>query len=252
MEPTTHGMDEAALRARLPVFVNSYNQLTYLRDTVDWFARHGFGDVTVLDNASRYPPLLDYFTSADFTAKARVIHLGGNLGPRGALARAVADPATDAGFIFTDPDLTLPEPPDPAMIATMLGIGRRHGVWKVGLALDIDPDRNKLDMVTYRTRTVAQVERKYWKHAVEDGVFKATTDTTFFLGVPQPGGGRFADLGTRQARIPSLRVGRPGFVALHRPWLKHDSVPAEETAFYYDTTQRYSTLVVAQKALKED
>ncbi len=33
---------EANLRANLPVFINSFEQLTYLRGTVDWFADNGF------------------------------------------------------------------------------------------------------------------------------------------------------------------------------------------------------------------
>jgi FkbM family methyltransferase len=239
---------EAEIRARLPVFVNSYNQLSYLRDTVDWFAKHGFRNVTVLDNLSTLPAVLDYFESEDFAAKARLDALGENMGPRRALAHAAEDPATDAGFVFTDPDLTLPAPPAPDMLRQMYGAGKEHKFAKVGLALSIDPELVDLDRITYKNRTVGEVEKKYWKDAVEDGVYRATTDTTFFLYVPQKGGAaRFNDMGLRQAKIPAIRFGRPGFVALHRPWLFSDKVDRDEMEQYFDSVEGHSTYVMAQK-----
>lgn len=251
-QPKESDLSETGLRRATPVFVNSYNQLTYLRDTVDWFARHGFSNVTVIDNKSSYPALLEYFESDDFRAKARVRHLGENLGPRQSLVRAAQDPATDAGFIFTDPDLTLPEPPAPDMLKVMFDVGRRHKFIKVGLALSLDPEIVDLERVTYNTRTVAQVERKYWKRAVEDGVFRATTDTTFFLYVPQEGETRrFNDFGPRQAKIPSVRIGRDGFVAVHRPWLFKDTIDEAEKRYYFDETDAHSTYVVSQKAAQQ-
>jgi FkbM family methyltransferase len=247
----TGGLDEAGLRRRIPVFINSYNQLTYLRDTVDWFARHGFANVTVHDNRSDYPPLLAYFGTPEFTAKARLVRLAGNIGPRRSLAVAAEDPSTAGGFIFTDPDLRLPEPPAPDLLTMMFAAGPRHGVIKIGLALSLDPQIIDLDRVTYHTRTVRQVERKYWTQAVEPDVFKATTDTTFFLYVPQDGDPRrFNDHGLRQARIPSLRIGREGFIAVHRPWLLEDDLAPEERAAYMGRGL-FSTLGDAQRTSTE-
>jgi FkbM family methyltransferase len=248
LQPVDWAAPEMDIRKCIPVFVNSYNQLTYLRDTVDWFAKHGFGNVTVLDNKSNYPPLLDYFQSDEFGAKARLRALGENLGPRKALTLAAQDPAVDRGFIFTDPDLHLPDAPAPDMVKEMHRIGTQHQFAKVGLALSVDPEINDLDLVTYNTRTVGQIELKYWRDEVADQVFRATTDTTFFLYVPQEGGAkRFLDLGEKQPRIPSVRMGRPEFVAIHRPWMRNDTVDASETAYYFGSVSHHSTFVVAQK-----
>lgn len=245
---TVADLSEAEIRQSIPVFINSYNQLTYLRDTVDWFAKHGFENVTVLDNQSDFPPLLKYLGSDACQTKAKVVILTENMGPRRALAEAAKDPDTDAGFIFTDPDLTLPASPAPDMLKVMFLAGRQHGYRKVGLALSLDPEIVDLDRVTYKTRTVGQVERKYWRQAVEDGVFRATTDTTFFLYVPQEGDNRrFNEFGLKQAKIPALRVGREGFVAIHRPWLFTDTVDKEEQTYYFEAAKAYSTFVAAQK-----
>lgn len=246
--PVDWAAPEAEIRRHIPVFINSFNQLTYLRDTVNWFAKHGFGNVTVLDNQSDYPPLLDYLKSDAFREKARLHALGDNLGPRKALTLAAQDPVTDQGFIFTDPDLLLPDAPAPDMLKAMHRIGTQHGFAKVGLALSVDPDIVDLDLVTYNTRTVGQVELKHWRDSVEDQVYRAATDTTFFLYVPQEGGAaRFVDLGDKQPRIPALRVGRPDFVAIHRPWMRNDTVDPAEMAYYFKSVSRHSTYVVAQK-----
>lgn len=247
----TDALSEDEIRRRIPVFVNSYNQLTYLRDTVDWFARHGFENLHVLDNQSTYPGLHKYFNSQDFKTKARLVALDDNLGPRRALAFAAKDLETDGGFIFTDPDLALPDPPAPDLMKVMFEMGLRHDYIKVGLALSIDPAIIDVDRITYNTRTVYQVEHKYWKRAVEPDVYKATTDTTFFLYVPRLSDERrFNDYGMRQAKIPSIRIGRTGFVAIHRPWLRKDQIDPAEEQFYFDTTDGHSTYVVAQKAAK--
>ncbi|WIY26306.1 FkbM family methyltransferase [Parasedimentitalea psychrophila] len=244
------GLEEAAIRRSIPVFINSYNQLTYLRDTVEWFAKHGFENVTVLDNQSEFPALLDYLDSDLLRATAKPVQLPENMGPRRALAEAAKDPDTDSGFIFTDPDLALPQAPAADMLKVMLSAGRRHGFRKVGLALSLDPEIIDLDRVTYNTRTVGQVEKKYWTQAVEDGVFRATTDTTFFLYVPQDGDARrFNDFGLRQAKIPAIRVGREGFVAIHRPWLFNDTIDEAEQAYYFEAAKAHSTFVAAQKTI---
>ena len=85
---TTTDMSEAALRRSLPVFVNSFNQLTYLRDTVNWLHEHGFRNITVLDNASCYAPLLAYFETESFKSRVTLVALGDNIGPRRSLLEA--------------------------------------------------------------------------------------------------------------------------------------------------------------------
>ncbi|MCJ8336514.1 MAG: hypothetical protein MJH10_20165, partial [Epibacterium sp.] len=252
-EPVDWNAPEPEIRARIDVFVNSYNQLTYLRDTINWFAKHGFRNVTVLDNQSTLPEVLTYFKSAGFASKARLYALGDNLGPRRALAHAAQNPSTDAGFIFTDPDLTLPDPPAPDLLTQMYRAGKKHRMPKVGLALSIDPNLVDLDRVTYNKRTVREVEKRHWKDAVEDGVYRASTDTTFFLYVPQPDGpARFNDMGLRQAKIPAIRFGREGFVALHRPWLFSDTVEDHEMQQYFASVHKHSTYVLAQKTAAAD
>jgi len=245
--------NEAAIRREIPVFINSFNQLRYLRDTIDWFAGNGFGNVTVLDNASSLPPLLQYLRSEECLGKARVVHLGENIGPRRSLERAAENPTTDKGFIFTDPDLTLPNPVAPDFLTSMFAAGVRYGCPKVGLGLSLDPDIIDLDRTWYRGRTVGEWESRFWRKEIEPGIYKAPVDTTFFLYVPQSAGPRrFNDLGPKQSKIPAIRIGAEGYTAIHRPWLLQDDLPEDEIGHYLNSATAHSTQVRSQQQIASD
>lgn len=227
---------ETFLRRSIPVFINSFNQLTYLRDSVNWFAAHGFRNVFVIDNASAYPPLLDYYQTDEFRRKTRLISLGENIGPRKSMFRAMDMLGPEAPFIFTDPDLLLPEYPDTNMISFMFEVGEIHGLSKVGLALDISqPDLFK-DAERYKGTPPAQWERRFWNRPLGEGVFRAAVDTTFFLHTANPSAETgIRDRGLRQAKIPAARIARPGFICKHRPWYKDCGQTEDEKSFYADS-----------------
>ncbi len=44
----------------VPVFLISYNRLSYIRQVVKSLERLSFQNITIVDNASTYEPLLDY------------------------------------------------------------------------------------------------------------------------------------------------------------------------------------------------
>ena len=170
---------EAALRQSVPVFVNSFNQFTYLRDTVNWLHDQGFGNISVLDNASKYEPLLAYFETDDFKSRATLVPLGDNIGPRRSLMMAQKSIEPNAPFIFTDPDFLLPSPPDPLFLMKMFEWGRRFEKVKVGLALDISEDQDFKDIrlsAAFNNRTIREWERKFWRNALEEDVYAAAVD----------------------------------------------------------------------------
>ena len=45
---------------QVPVIINSFNRLGSLRRLVGWLLRAGQQKIVIIDNASRYQPLLDY------------------------------------------------------------------------------------------------------------------------------------------------------------------------------------------------
>jgi hypothetical protein len=242
--PYDHGSlsaSEMAQRASLPVFVNSFEQMSYLRDTLRWFACNGFRDVTVIEQGSTYGPLIDWYASSDFSGMARLWWLGKNVGPRRAVRKAASRLGAGRPFIFTDPDLDLPDPPDPEFLTRMFALGAAHGVAKVGLALDLsDPDKINLCHPIGRGHTIASYFSRFYEHPLEPHVWRANTDTTFFLHVPQP---HLPDFGILQSqpRIPGLRIGGAGFVAGHRPWYFDNGMSTEEEAHYRRRTTIAST-----------
>lgn len=237
----SNSASEMALRATLPVFVNSFEQLTYLRDTVCWFARNGFADITVIEQGSTYEPLQDWLASCEFSKIARLWRLGKNVGPRRAVRKASARVGAGKPFVFTDPDLDLPEPAAPDFLTRLFALGQAYGVAKVGLALDLsDAEKINLSHPIGHGETVGSYFRNFYDTPLEPQVWRANTDTTLFLHVPQP---NLPDFGILQSqpRIPGVRIGGAGFVAGHRPWYFDNGMPSQEELHYRSRTTMAST-----------
>ena len=234
-------VDEMNLRAAIPVYVNSFEQLTYVRASVDWFHAHGFRNVTVLEQGSVYAPLLDYFGSDDFTAKARLLPLGKNIGPRRAVRKSAVFCGKGKAFIFTDPDLELPDPIAVNFLTRMFALGAHYRVPKVGLALDIsDSEKISLQTRISSKHTVYSYFKRFYRNKLERNVWGNGVDTTFFLHVPQPHMAEFGIM-TSQPRIPAVRVGGLGFLAGHRPWYFDNGMSPEEEDHYRSRTSIAST-----------
>lgn len=238
-------MSEKLLRQAIPVFINSFNQPSYLQSTVFWFSRNGFHNITVLDNASESPALKEYFASRKFQIRARLHDLGDNIGPRRALLAAQAMIGPKTPFIFTDPDLDLPQPPAANLLTRMFELGERYKKLKVGLALDIADDGTFRDIQLQRfNRRVAiqQWEKRFWRYPIEENVYAASVDTTFFLYVPgPPENAPLSQYGVRQPRVPAIRVAGAGFLARHKPWYLDDGQTEAERAYYLSKTSKMAT-----------
>ena len=239
--PAAATAEEMRLRETTPVFVNSFEQLTYLRDTVDWFHGNGFRHITVLEQGSLFAPLTAYFASPDFGSRAGLRPLGKNIGPRRAVRKSSAIAGAGNPFIFTDPDLELPTPIAPDFLTRMFLLGRRYQVAKIGLALDIsDVEKINLGARVGARHTIRSYYRRFFRNKLERNVWGTNTDTTFFLHVPHA---HLPDFGilSSQPRISGVRVGGPGFVAGHRPWYFDNGMTAEEEAHYRGRTSIAST-----------
>lgn len=244
---------ERLLRQVVPVFVNSFEQPTYLRNMLDWLHANRFGRVIVLDQASSYPPLLDYYASEAFRERAHLVRLGKNVGPRAALD-ILPQLVRENGFhIFTDPDLDMPDRVAPDFLTRLIALARRYNARKVGVALDIsDPsafhDRKVKFSRNHPAGRVEEWEGQFWDTALEPDVYAAAVDTTFHLHNPQ------ATLSARQALrkwrgkrhvYREIRVAGAGFVARHLPWYRDDGCPAEEKAHYLSRAAEWSNWVQA-------
>ena len=59
----------------IPIIINNRNRVTFLKQLVDWLIKAGYSNIIILDNDSKYEPLIEYYKQT----KARVIYLKSNL-----------------------------------------------------------------------------------------------------------------------------------------------------------------------------
>jgi hypothetical protein len=206
-----------------PVFINNRDRLSPLRQLVSWLEAIGHDEITLVDNDSSYPPLLEYYERSAH----RVVMLGVNLGKEAVWASGVLDEMPPRGpYVVTDPDIVpVEECPDDALEMFADVLERYPNIDKVGFGLKIDdlPDH-------YRFKEQVQsYEGRYWEREVEPGLYEAPIDTTFALH----------RAGTGYQRDRCLRTGPP-YVARHTSWYS-DSENLPEEELYYAARARSDT-----------
>lgn len=187
-----------------------------------WLLKHGYENITILDNASTFPPLLDYLDMA--SKHVSVIGLSENLG-KFALWKSKALQAPEPPFIYTDPDV-IPDAHCPADIIAvfMQALDRHPNKKKCGFGLRIDdlPD-------CYAPReTVIAWESQFWNRQIRSTdmpcpIYDAAIDTTFALYL-------------QKGFTPTaIRTGFP-YVAKHWTWYLDSSKPTSERLHYESTS----------------
>ena len=88
--------------ASKPVFVNCRDRVSCLRMFVDWLERAGHERIYLVDNASSFPPLLEYYEATPHV----VIRLDENVGHRASRKSGLTQHhAPDTPYVVTDPAL---------------------------------------------------------------------------------------------------------------------------------------------------
>lgn len=196
------------------MFITVRDRLEPLRRLVEWLERAGGVDITLVDNDSAYPPLLDWLAESPH----RVVRTGRNLGPRVAwLTGLVQQVGLERPYVVTDPDVVPDEACPPDLIRHLEAVLASHPeIDRVGPGLRIDD----LPADGEHTAAVLDWESQFWEHEVEPGLFAADIDTTFALYRP----------GRRVTGARAIRTGPP-YVARHLPWYQAGP-PGEEVLFY--------------------
>lgn len=155
--------------------------------------------IVILDNASTYPPLLEWYKSVQGIIEVRMLKNEGHL----AFWGIKMDEEVGDYFVYTDSDLELPEDFPTDWKEKMLDLLQKYDYNKVALAIRIDdlPDHYR-----YK-RQVIRNEGRWWTETVEEGVYKADTDTTFALM-----------RNIHDNCFASLRVAKNGFSCRHVPF----------------------------------
>jgi hypothetical protein len=204
----------------IPIIITGRDRVTPMRNLIEWLLEAGQKNITVIDNYSSYPPLLDFYETAG--NKFKVKRLAINLGSRGLWDERNEDLRT-APLVLTDPDIFPIEECPLNAIEFLQYLAYEHfpHVPKVGFGLKIDdlPDH-------YALKPVVEVwERQFWEAPFPElinGVqcYDASVDTTFAL---------YSDVS--QITWAGVRTGFP-FVARHVDWYRDSANPTDEQLYY--------------------
>jgi hypothetical protein len=219
----------------VPVYITNYNNLeTGFRTTVNWFLNLGM-KVTVFDNKSSYPPLLEYYSKLPYGVT--LVNVGYNSGVWGFWqAKLNTEERTATHYITTDSDC----PPDDIcpkdLVEKMVSVLDAYpDIRKVspGIRLDNLPDcyNRKADAIGCQTSLP-------WTPAEDRGLglklFHTYTDTTMTMwrgGYRAPGRCSIADDNGGETPDMSLRIDTP-YVLKHVPWYANSACPTAESLFY--------------------
>jgi len=213
----------------IPIIINNFNRLASLKLLIEFLEGRGYKNITVIDNDSTYPPLLDYYKQCS----VKVIHLNANLGHLAFWKSGLYKGYRWNYFVYTDPDVV----PIEQCPANFLGYFRKlltkyRGIDKAGFGIKIDD----LSESFHLKESVVEYEKKYWRHEVEQNVFQAAIDTTFALY--RPFSNRLQD---EVYTLPALRVGHP-YLLRHMPWYVNSDALSEEDQYYLQTCNTSSSI----------
>ena len=214
---------------KIPVIVISFNQLFYLKKLIDFLLTSGYQKVIIADNASTFPPLLQYLNS--ISEKVEVIRLEKNHGHMVVWKRPKIFRKYTRGFYaVTDADVVPSEgcPHDfVAHFKKLLNNYKR--VTKVGFSLKLDiPNTHP-----YRSN-ILKWESKFWEKETEEGNYYADIDTTFALYRPRS---------FKWIKTPFMNAvrTRSPYTAIHGGWFVDPDNLSEEQRYYMKTANNSSS-----------
>lgn len=201
----------------IPIVINNFNRLDCTSKLISYLRDKSYENIYVIDNASTYEPLLEYYDRE----KVNVLTLSENVGYLSLFQTSLKKLFCKNNFVYTDPDVLPTEDCPDDFLAHFKEILNEFGAAKkVGFSLKIDdlPEHNPLKDDIFKH------ESNFWTpdKLIRDGIYNAAIDTTFALYKPQAKGGWW---------LPSIRCAEP-YSARHLPWYDNPNNLSDEDTFY--------------------
>lgn len=202
----------------IPIFIISFNRLSYLKKIVDMLESKGYFNINIIDNCSTYPPLLSYYENIPYP----VIRMKDNLGHMAFWKSSLFDEYRDSFYVVTDPDvIPIEECPDDFMQVFFTYLKKYPFLRKVGFSLKLD-DLPKDGVLAQEAITW---EQQFYKDKIGNlPAYYAGIDTTFALYAPDK---FYKD----KDFLRGLRMAYP-YEARHLPWYKTKDDVSEEDVYY--------------------
>ncbi len=204
----------------IPVYIISFNRLSDLKKLVHFLEQAGLGNIHIIDNASSFPPLLDYYKSLPYPIHRMDKNYGHMVFYE---ADEFKDVRENQYYILTDPDiLPIEECPHDFMKLFYDLLQKYPKATKVGFALKTDdlPEQNRMN------KLIIKWEQQFYKHRLnwpKPDVYLSSLDTTFALYRPKKE--------WKKGFYTAIRTGYP-YEARHLPWYKDLNDLTEEDKFY--------------------
>ena len=194
------------VKKNMTAVIIGYNQYTFIKNMVQQLEKYT-SDIVVIDNASTYQPLLDYYANDyKYTLLNQEINYGSDVYLEDRIQKLLGDV-----YLLTDPDIKFnPKLPD-NFIQDLVEIMNYFNSSRVGFALCIDSDDIRTDITT--DVSIEFDETKFWLDPLRyppdpsKELYKAPIDTTFCLV-------------NRKFRNNHIRVAGD-YTCFHIPWHKN-------------------------------
>ena len=175
-------------------------------------------DVTIVDNHSGYPPLLDWYKTCPYN----VLMMDGNYGHTVFWSQHLYKSVKGERYILTDPDLDISDVPSDFVSLLSKGLDNYSNFYKCGLSLKIDDLPN-----TPEGDEVKGWESQFWKHKLDEEFYAADIDTTLAM---------YRE-GVVYHTLNAIRTAPP-YSAKHIPWyyISFEELPEDEK-FYYASSK---------------
>jgi len=205
----------------IPVIINNYNRLTTTKKLADDLKNLGYTNIHILDNASSFPPLLEWYMDCPYIVK----RLDSNQEFLSVYNSGYINEFIDRPWIvYSDCDVELNPLTPPGFIEKLIELTEKYHKTKGGLALRIDdlPDNSYANHY-------GDWEKRYWVNKLEEDVYNGHIDTTFCIIKP----GLPFD-------YQAIRVAG-NMTASHKPWYTDFSNMDEEEKYYLATSSDNSS-----------
>ena len=206
----------------IKVVINNRNRLTTTKNMVEKLLElNPSEEIVILDNGSTYPPLLEWYKTIH--CEKYLLDNHGHL----ALWSSGVHKYIGDYFVYTDSDIILNDNFPKNWMLKMYEILQKYNYNKVSLALEVNdlPDHYR-----YKNQ-VMRNENRWWLEQVEDGIFKADTDTTFSL---------YKNI--HDNVYPSLRIAKDNMICKHKGWYDDlDNLNEEERYYLEHLGERVTT-----------
>jgi hypothetical protein len=203
-----------------PIVLTNMNRFTTTKKMVeDLFRMNGNSKISIIDNASTYPPLLEWYKEIE--KDVNIIRNSNNLGPWTFFYGGTYSTIPDEYYIYSDADLELnPNMPYNWQEIMLEYINKYERKASLALRLDDIPDDYEFKNKILNHQSVC------WYESGEPDVYKAITDMTFTMDKKSSG-----------HRYESVRLAGD-FACRHIPWYVDLNNIDEEEKYYLEHINR--------------